>query len=370
MASVQKRESGIYHVVFYFRGRQIWRSLYTRDVRKAKRRARVERENYIETYYQNLAGGQCKKVEEAATIGDVVAAYRAWPKKCKTKTENNQIRALLRIVREACGVEDAEEVSTSALTRSLVWGWMAKRQGLEQIDRQEALAENVTINSTYSQAKGVFAKGYREEGCFEGLTLPDLGPFLSVQSLPEIGDGWKPWSPEDWHSMVKASEALEGDLWLVHQMLRRFGLRAGELKVARGDWLRFEGGRWLLWIDRGKTQERRLEIPSDLLEPLLARREEEFLIPGRRVKKGEDGIRVEVIDGEHVRFVRQFCDRAHPNHELRRWAGSIVYTRDCAEAARKFLGHTSIRTTEQWYAHYLDQVEPIGLEDEQLANVA
>jgi integrase len=64
------------------------------------------------------------------------------------------------------------------------------------------------------------------------------------------------------------------------------------------------------------------------------------------------------------RFVRRFLpDREEGAYELRKWAGSQVWSTQGAEAAQMFLGHRSITTTERYYARYLRPVRAVSAAD-------
>jgi len=46
-------------------------------------------------------------------------------------------------------------------------------------------------------------------------------------------------------------------------------------------------------------------------------------------------------------------------YELRRWAGSRIWTEVGPAAAQRFLGHASISTTERYYSRYLRPVSAV-----------
>jgi integrase len=64
------------------------------------------------------------------------------------------------------------------------------------------------------------------------------------------------------------------------------------------------------------------------------------------------------------RFVRRFLpDRDKAAYELRKWAGSLVWSTQGDTAAQSFLGHTDIQTTQRYYARFLRPVRAVSAAD-------
>jgi integrase len=76
---------------------------------------------------------------------------------------------------------------------------------------------------------------------------------------------------------------------------------------------------------------------------------------GTRTKLGvAQWARYDFIYRTHAQWVGQFIpDRRLKNHELRKYAGSLVYNAQGLAAAAYFLGHRSVTTTENHYASHL-----------------
>ncbi len=378
--SIQQK-GGRWYVVFAFQGKQIWRTTHMADEAAADRVAPAIREAYIAQAYRDMINPPAPVVAPAkfATIAEIVAAYRAANKRCNGDTEARAIARFLAIVREmtGCAKGDEGKQSSTILTRANAEAWQARRQGISSAepDLSTRRRSNVTINSTFRQARDVFAARYRSSAGFRELTLPpDLEGWLSTPALPVPREGWKPWPLEAYARMRAAGDAIQDEeLWIAHQLLRRLGLRTGELKAATREWVvPMVGGGWGLDVRdyaggdaphpfqiKG-AQARVLPLPHDLAARLLDRTG--YLVRGDRDYKlfrGKTQITMKLIDEVHADWLRQFCPPSvrKPNHELRKWVGALIYTTQGAEAARRFLGHSDAKTLEQHYADYLRLVE-------------
>ena len=376
--SVQQK-GGRWYVVFMHQGKQVWKTTHMADKAAAERIAPVIRETYLVEAYQAIIRPPVKLPPPVATIGQIVSAYRAASKRCNGDVAKRAVNALCGIVRiiSGCGKGEEGKQSSAILTRDNAQQWQAIRQGLTQADLTTRRPGNRTINSVWGAAAGIFSRTVRESPGFRALVLPaSLPEFLSTPLLPVPRAGWKPWPREAYERMRAAGDRIEdAELRLAHQLLRRLGLRTGELKGATGEWITpMPDGRWGLWIKDYPGQvphpfqikgaeARLLPLPADLVPALLARREEGgFLIRGERryrVVEGKVQIEMPLVDEVHTQWLRQFCPAGvqKPNHDLRKWVGSIVYTAQGAEAARKFLGHADLQTTIRDYADYLNVIE-------------
>lgn len=162
---------------------------------------------------------------------------------------------------------------------------------------------------------------------------------------------------------LRAVEVDYSALWLVNACLRRLGLRASELLAARRSWLerrldRTGVLRWCLVVkdrpEEGFTllkhgAARNLVLDEELAALLTARGEGWLIGPGMAASARDD-----LVERLHNTWLRQFIpDRVKANHELRMWAGSLVYrqTGSLGDTAY-FLGHRTTVTTERFYARW------------------
>ena len=162
---------------------------------------------------------------------------------------------------------------------------------------------------------------------------------------------------------LRAVEVDYAELWLVNACLRRLGLRASELLAARRNWLERRTDRagvlrWCLVV-KDRPEEgftllkhgagRNLVLDEELAGLLTARADGWLIGPGLAASARDD-----LVERLHNTWLRQFIpDRVKVNHELRMWAGSLVYrqTGSLGDTAY-FLGHRTTVTTERFYARW------------------
>lgn len=162
---------------------------------------------------------------------------------------------------------------------------------------------------------------------------------------------------------LRAVEVDYVELWLVNACLRRLGLRSSELLAARRSWLerRLDRAGVLRWclVVKDRPEEgftllkhgagRNLVLDDELAGLLTARGEGWLIGPGMAASARDD-----LVERLHNTWLRQFIpDRVKANHELRMWAGSLVYrqTGSLGDTAY-FLGHRTTVTTERFYARW------------------
>lgn len=162
---------------------------------------------------------------------------------------------------------------------------------------------------------------------------------------------------------LRAVEVDYSELWLVNACLRRLGLRSSELLAARRSWLERRPDRagvlrWCLVV-KDRPEEgftllkhgagRNLVLDEELAGLLTARGEGWLIGPTMAASARDD-----LVERLHNTWLRQFIpDRVKANHELRMWAGSLVYrqTGSLGDTAY-FLGHRTTVTTERFYARW------------------
>ncbi|WP_395732610.1 hypothetical protein [Prosthecobacter sp.] len=165
---------------------------------------------------------------------------------------------------------------------------------------------------------------------------------------------------------LRAVKLDYAELWLVNTMLRRLGLRNKELLAAKREWIEQRPDKdgkpqWVLSIrkradfDPLKDGAPRNLVLDDELREILLKREGLLIAPTLA-----NEARKELVERLHNTWLRQFIpDRTKGNHELRMWAGSIVYMRSGLAAASYFLGHKSQVTTERFYATWFQNAEAL-----------
>jgi integrase len=84
-----------------------------------------------------------------------------------------------------------------------------------------------------------------------------------------------------------------------------------------------------------------------------------FLVPA--ANKTE---RKKIVDRRHAQWSGQWIkDYTKVSYELRRYAGSLVAKKSGLWAAKKFLGHANLATTEKWYAYMLEDLPALSFAD-------
>ena len=284
---------------------------------------------------------------------------------------------------------------------------------------------NVVINSNMGQARVPLHGKYRVRSVaalavpwsvvdtFGGYRLPqpekDVGEELPTsEAYRAMMEGW-----EVLRASATAGDVAAAELALCNELLRKLGLRSGELCMARASWLVEVGGRWGLRVcdrpaelfsckgDAAAT----LPLEADLAARLIARVnaakvagvENPFLIlpllPGgeydtRKQRNGEHPERAAVVRGAHNRWLKQFIGESpsgQGNHRLRKLCATGLYKsrraaaeaeglgkraahNRAAEVCKAYLRHESEATT---LLHYIapDMMEDLGeaLSDEALS---
>lgn len=205
----------------------------------------------------------------------------------------------------------------------------------------------------------------REMGDKEGVLLETLrGGDFEMGRVQWVWRGGEVIVHEVPRRHLRAVEVDYAEMWLVNACLRRLGLRSSELLAARRSWLerrldqRAGVMRWCLVVRDRPEEEfmllkhgagRNLVLDEELAGLLTARGEGWLIGPGMA-----DTAREELVERLHNTWLRQFIpDRVKANHELRMWAGSLVYRQTGSlDEAKYFLGHRTTVTTERFYARW------------------
>lgn len=312
--------------------------------------------------------GHQKVKGKCATVQEVLAAMDEGTKVWGAGTLRTYKSGLLRLARVADAKDPEGARIDTVLSESNVERFYAEGQGLAAVNWADALEANCGLNTTIRNTKAIFTPRVLKLK-FSDLKLPNLAAFRETPLLRQENEGFVPWPEGVYERMdeeAKAMRETEPEKWLVNAMLRRLGLRDEELLSARREWIELKVSygaedmgpplmrAWLVVghstgfevLKHGKA--RKLELDPELMSILLPRTG--YLIADGWVEND----RYNLIYREHNAFMRRFIpDRTKGNHELRMWAGSIIYMKHGLEAAANFLGHKSTVTTERYYAAFL-----------------
>lgn len=342
-----------------------------------------------------------KRRNTYATLGQVKAAYvgveptKGTREHTAWKTRRRNMHCLSNIVRQSLPGDPLKH-STSVLTYDQRMEWMAIRQRYYTLTKEaEELEEdgddegaktlraqaepealqaagpwrkhltlgahdaNTTLRSMLGQASDIFCEDSLKVRLFD-LTLPDLQPWLEAPLPKAMPAGYVP-VPQaiitDLHQSAKQLKKDSLKVWKANRLVCLHALRAGEVVAARGSWLIHDEKGWAIeLIDRPeegfylKSATRRLlPLDPELAEAIKDTAPDASLIGALTPTEAYN-----LVNREHNTWLRRFIpDRVKGNHEMRKHAGSVVYTQHGLEAARAYLGHKSQNTTEKWYTSLL-----------------
>ena len=367
-----------YYLVRCQGNKQRWIALKTGDKQEAKRRASVAWEAFLKLQFQDDRTGPAGLLippSRRATVGEVIDRYLLAPIRASDAVKAGNVRALRRVVKIGLNLnyqQDPDMVSMERLDGDLVRRWQAIRQGLPQVDFATRRAANLSVNSELGHARAIFAARYLDR-IYTGLDLgTGFRKLLSAESLPGTCQDWQPWPPALFAQMTVAADALrvsDPDLWICNQLFRRFGLRRAEVIAAHESWLRNDArGQLCLCVEDDPANgffikghaPRKLPVSYEMALELTCRKG--FLLPGGRQERQQ-------LLARHTEFLRSVigAEIQKPNHELRKYVGSLVWVKHGAEMARWFLGHKDIQTTQSHYNACLVSLPIVDDELEELA---
>ena len=193
--------------------------------------------------------------------------------------------------------------------------------------------------------------------------FPMTNPFADVE-LPKLDvSRYISLQPRSLYTEITQCKGLSSSQAMIVKLASMLGLRRGEIQIAQKSWVTDTAmiipdkfGDWTPKGGRGRT----MHVDSKFLELLLSLRGDsrsDFLVPG-------SGTNIADRLKPDLTFVCQWLrnlgihDRK-PLHLLRKEAGSVIATNhpQTIFAAKEWLGHASVTTTEKHYAH-LVKTEP------------
>jgi integrase len=306
------------------------------------------------------------------TIGEMVEIYEARAEKVLRITHKTRMinaGAFLGLVAEGLGISRAAARARRAecLTGDLVRRFV--------VAAREAGLQDAGIASRLRKARAVVSP-LAVEMVMGGLKVPDLAGFRGqpVSLDPARDLGFRPF-PEAVRvrleqTMAGLRDVLPG-VYLTYLAMARLGLRNCEVWPMRWDWFREAAGGQVVLEIRDRPEEgfatktgeaRDLLVPPGLWRELLAVRgedERDYFLPAVTMTE-----RRKIVERDINQVLRPILAGYRAGaYELRRWAGSLVWTTQGPAAAQRFLGHTSVRTTEKYYARFLRPVSAVSAPD-------
>lgn len=242
------------------------------------------------------------------------------------------------------------------------------------VDRRTVMACNTSIKGYLASAKSIFNQLSRDN-ILRGLLIPPLTAFLETRVGVKIPRGHRAFSREDYLAMMNALPALKDarpEVWLVNQLMLRFGLRPEEVWPIQQTWLEemTVDGVTRTRLNLVNREEEGFELKAG---PEAAIRRvwmpEEMLVVIRQVAN-----EVSILGTKNKAQAQVLVERTHPqwlrslgitvprpNYHLRHFAGAERLTSSGATAAGALLGHASgSAVTERVYARNLATLEPLS----------
>ena len=341
-----------YYVRFMVKRRSFKWNTKTDDMSLARMRGKEYRATILSGAY-HLAD-LMKQGRGAATFGELIAAYLALPAPAANTRKKNV--ASLRVVMAAAGLHEFDRLDR--LDPQVV----VKYQSACVTKRPGNSSAVISCNGRVRGARSLFSKR-----CLASysINVPESAArsFFKIPLLKESEPRRELPSPA---AVTKALEALKDrpEFYRVYLLAALAGLRSGEIKEARRDWL--------------ETVERQVNGKAEQVT-LLHVGGKEFHAKGRRwrsialaprvvelLTQSDDPVylvgpnRHETVNHLMAPLLRSAGFPPKPLQSLRRLAGSRIYTDYGPRQARDFLGHADQRTSDTHYLRSLDAPEPLS----------
>jgi integrase len=360
---------------------RIYRTTGFSEIAPAKHVAR----QIIERYWNVAAVESLKKRESVATLPEIVERYRDGARTIENKedldegTISKNVSSVIRIVEARFDDEGEERRAVGSWERVTVdrlpalftefkQGWM---RGVDKRNPQALSSAKHTINSYIRQARSIFADEYL--ALYRDLELPDLIELRRVSLFKKPGSTrYVPIQRgviEAMEAEIQGLRASRSDLYLAFYLMLRLGMRVSEVVNARREWIEewptIDGGtiaRMAIAV-RPYFKPKGIEGSVIVAPEFLAEIRElsgavaplDYLIPGVNRRKAV-GRELSAIIRRHLGG-----DRRKTCHELRKHAISteLMRTRNYVDAL-KFSRHSDVRTLQNHYATFLDNLPPVG----------
>ena len=365
-------------------GRAIWKTLGTGLKEYAVKQAKAELDKLERSDWKpepKKAGST--STSGLATVGEILDRYMSAERAIAPATRNNYVAAMETLLRVVTGKDDPRVLSSSILSEETLDCYIAKERAKGRPDH--------SIHASLTQARCIISP--KVMSLYKGLTLPNLDGFRAKRDLK--GDreaGFIPFTREEVMDLEsKGAELLKAKspLWIVYVFMSRLALRNNE--VARAKWsdisegVEYEGGkpvskRYLRVVGQyAEAMPAPVEITDDLWQHLRTFRPTTCTHQIVMDKKGDPlpcDTCTHIVPARNKTERAELCERGINDamrelikgrrkiaYELRRWAGSIVYTVHGSDAARNTLRHASVVTVEKYYAKELKGVKSAGSSD-------
>lgn len=355
----RKKPSGelspMWYVNFEIKGKQVFQSTGTASIGAAKLVAQKKVGAAMAGRWEALNAGKLR--QDAPTLGTLIAEFEAkMPARAKIslRTIGGYVSSLRVMIRTVHGdVVKMEDLRATVLTRELVMKFKEARYP-QKGTHGEIDTAVTTANSTMSQARALFSRVALELYKDAGFKVPDLTGFLAVRKFKDDRDvSFRPIEPKVLAAMDAAAWGLlkpdvkralhdehgrvidarlvpaRPDVLLAYLMARWLGMRDIEIANARWSWIERYPEGWRMAIMRReyfrpKYSEGKVPMSKELYAALDKHGDHDsiWIIPARTMTERHDA----VYRDSNFFLRRWLSDREKGMHELRKQAGSQIYT--------------------------------------------
>lgn len=315
-----------YYARFQVRGRAYLWSTKTEEISLARKRAQVYMDAVKADAFHLISGMKARN--GSITFKTLIEDYRTFPSPT-APTRRSNITGMRRLLSE---FGFTEETSIDRLGAELALNWQKKGR-----------AQNIpvtTINTVLRQARSLFSKVsmllYKTKPSPDRVReLFSIPPLRETERRPEL-----PALEAD--ALVRRDIVAHPKLYRAYALAKWAGLRAGEIKAARKDWIEgntiFVGGRE---FTAKSKRWRAVALAPEVVAILMGGEGESIVGEARKL----------VVDRTLIAFLQERgMPFRKPLHSLRRQFGSDIYNNQSPNAARIALGHADLSTTERFYA--------------------
>lgn len=376
------RGKKIYLQVMY-KGERFLRSTgFEHDDKSGWKNARIWRDKkLLELRDGRINEFQADKIRtDMPTLGEfadmlrvAAAIKRAQDRKPSEATVEQYIGSLLGVVWYATKT-DPNEVRLDVLTKELAQKY--RKAVVTAEDPELELRQRRTAASTLRQARSCFSETFLAE-YRKQIRIPDeLKGFVAEAKHPAEKRKYE-MPPEELINHTHAEAAkLEGDMRMVYLLSYYLGMRASEIVMARPEWIDERQ------LDGDVKRKMQIKERSDP-EPYKPKGINHELPIGSRVHatimalkqsdtpyflQGSKNQRKQFIARKFSAFMRN-CGwnpekYSKGAHELRKLAGAEWYTKYGVHVAARWLGHSDIQTTYDFYSSLASHPDAIDMPEE------
>jgi hypothetical protein len=357
-------------------GRAIWKTLKTSLKDQAVKQAKVELDK-LERHDWKPAPKKAEATTTGlATIGEILDRYLAAERDIAHATKNNYIAAMETLLRVVTGKKDPRALSSSILTEETLDSYIDKERAKGRPDH--------SIHASLTQARCIVSP--KVMTIYKGLTIPNLDGFRSPRDFKsDKGAGFVKFTREEVIALESKADELfrsRSPLWIVYVFMSQLALRNKEVSLAKWsdlvEGVEYQDGkpitkRYLrVQAEYAEAKPALIEI-SDALwtglqhyRPTCTHQEDPapcslctYILPAATETDRKNLCKRDINDA----FRNLIVGRRKIAYELRRWAGSRIYTVHGSDAARNTLRHASVVTVEKYYATELKGVKSAGASD-------